>query len=130
MATDTADRRRSTRPQVIVVADDYEAARSLWGLWLTQLGFDVIEATTGAEALVRTEQHNPRVILMDLGMPVMDGLEATRRLKEDPRTAGVPVVMVTAYASDQHRRAAEQAGCAAFLTKPADLDELLAVLRR
>ena len=63
-------------------------------------------------------------------MPVMDGLEATRRLKEDPRTAAVPVVMVTAYTSERYRTAAEQAGCTEFLEKPADLDELVAVLRR
>ena len=57
-------------------------------------------------------------------------LEATRRLKGDPRTMDVPVVMVTAHTTPEHRRAAEEAGCAAFLPKPADLDDLLTELRR
>ena len=67
---------------------------------------------------------------MDWAMPVMDGLEATRRLKQDPRTAHVPVVMVTANTSAIHRRVAESVGCAAFLSKPVDLSELIVELRR
>jgi CheY-like chemotaxis protein len=129
MDTHTADRRRTPRPQVIVVAEDFEALRYLWRVRLHHLGFDVIEASTGAEALALALEHHPVAVVMDLAMPVMDGLEATRRLKESPATADVPVVMVTAHASDRHRQAAEDAGCAAFLPKPADPAELLAVLR-
>ena len=130
--TDTQiyDRRRTPRPQVVVVADDFDALRQLWQVWLSQWGFDVIEATTGAEALKLTAQHRPAAVVMDLAMPVMDGLEATRRLKQDPRTTEVPVVMVTAHTSPEHRRAAEEAGCAAFLPKPADLEDLISELRR
>jgi two-component system, cell cycle response regulator DivK len=124
------DRRRVPRPQVLLVVEDTDALRYLWRIWLGQLGFDVVEARTGAEALALATRHGPVAVLMDLAMPVMDGLEATRRLKQDPRTADVPVVMVTAYSSDRYRRAAEDAGCAAFLTKPADPQELIDELRR
>jgi two-component system cell cycle response regulator len=115
---------------VVVVADDFEALRQLWQIWLSRWGFDVIEASTGAEALNLAARHRPAAVIMDLAMPVMDGLEATRRLKRDPRTTDVPVVMVTAHTSPEHRHAAEDAGCAAFLAKPADLDDLITELRR
>ena len=128
--TQTYDRRRTPRPQVVVVADDFEGLRHLWQAWLNLSGFDVIEASTGAEALDLATRHRPAAVVMDLAMPVMDGLEATRRLKQDPRTAAVPIVMVTAHTSPEHRRAAEDAGCAAFLPKPADLDDVITELRR
>ena len=130
MDTHTEDRRRTPRPQVVVVADDFEALRHIWRIGLNCSGFDVIEARTGAEALHLATTHRPVAVVMDLAMPVMDGLEATRRLKQDPRTAGVPVLMVTAHTSAEHQRAAEDAGCAAFLSKPADWDDLIAELRR
>jgi CheY-like chemotaxis protein len=130
MDTHKDDRRRVARPQVVVVADDFEALRHIWRIGLNHSGFDVIEASTGAEALHLATAHRPVAVVMDLAMPVMDGLEATRRLKQDPRTTDVPIVMVTAHTSPEHRRAAENAGCAAFLGKPADLDDLIMELRR
>jgi two-component system cell cycle response regulator DivK len=130
MDTHKDDRRRTPRPQVVVVADDFDALRHIWRIGLSYSGFDVIEASTGAEALQLATVHRPVAVVMDLAMPVMDGLEATRRLKQDPRTTEVPVLMVTAHTSPEHRRAAEDAGCAAFLPKPADLDDLITELRR
>jgi CheY-like chemotaxis protein len=130
MDTHKDDRRRTPRPQVVVVADDFDALRHIWRIGLSYSGFDVIEASTGAEALQLATVHRPVAVVMDLAMPVMDGLEATRRLKQDPRTTDVPVLMVTAHTSPDHRRAAEDAGCAAFLPKPADLDDLITELRR
>jgi CheY-like chemotaxis protein len=130
MDTHTEDRRRTPRPQVVVVADDSEALRHIWRIGLNHSGFDVIEATTGAEALHLATRHRPAAVVMDLAMPVMDGLEATRRLKQDRRTMDLPVVMVTAHTSPEHRRAAADAGCAAFLCKPTDWDDLIAELRR
>ena len=130
MDTHKDDRRRTPRPQVVVVADDFDALRHIWRIGLSYSGFDVIEASTGAEALQLATVHRPVAVVMDLAMPVMDGLEATRRLKQDPRTTDVPVLMVTAHTSPEHRRAAEDAGCAAFLPKPADLDDLIVELRR
>jgi two-component system, cell cycle response regulator DivK len=130
MARQDIDRRRTPRPQVLVVAEDTDSLRELWKVWLGSLGFEVIAASTGAQAVALATTYRPVAIIMDLAMPVMDGLEATRRLKQDARTADLPVVMVTAYNSDPYRRAAEDAGCAAFLPKPADPEALLAELRR
>jgi CheY-like chemotaxis protein len=124
------DRRRTPRPQVIVVAEDAEALRELWEIWLSHHGFEVIVAPTGAEALTIATEYRPVAVIMDWAMPVMDGLEATRRLKEDPRSADVPVMMVTAHTSALHQRAAEIAGCAAFVRKPVEPDQLMAELRR
>jgi len=104
--------------------------RELWKVWLGSLHFEVITASTGAQALRLATEYRPHAIIMDLAIPVMDGLEVTRRLKLDARTANVPVVMVTAYPSGPYRRAAEEAGCAAFLPKPAHPEALLAELRR
>ena len=130
MPRQETDRRRTPRPQVIVVAEDADALRELWEIWLSHHGFEVIAATTGAEALTVATEHHPVAVIMDWATPVMDGLEATRRLKQDPRTADVPVVMVTAHTSTLHQRAAESAGCAAFVRKPVDPYELMAELRR
>ena len=130
MDTHRAERRHTPRPQVIVVADDFEALRHLWRIALSHSGFDVIEASTGAEALDLSTRHVPAAVVMDLAMPVMDGIEATRRLKRDPRTLDVPVIMVSAHTADTHRRAAEDAGCAGFLSKPTDIGDLIAELRR
>jgi two-component system response regulator PrrA len=82
MDTHTADRRRSPRPQVVVVADDFEALRHIWRIGLSHSGFDVVEASTGAEALHLATHHRPAAVVMDLAMPVMDSLEATRRLSK------------------------------------------------
>jgi len=130
MEAQPADRRRTPRPQVIVVAEDAESLRQLWHIWLSLIGFDVVEATTGAEALTLAAEQHPVAVVMDLAMPVMDGIEATRRLKQDPRTTNVPVLMVTAHTSAYHRHAAEAAGCAAFLPKPVDPHDLIVELRR
>jgi CheY-like chemotaxis protein len=104
--------------------------RELWKVWLGSLDFEVIAASTGAQAVALATKYRPLAIIMDLAMPVMDGLEATRRLKQDARTADVPVVMVTAYDAAPYRRAAEDVGCAGFLAKPVDPEVLLAELRR
>jgi CheY-like chemotaxis protein len=130
MLTHATDRRRTPRPQVIVVAEDADALRELWQIWLSYLGFEVVEARTGAEAVTLSTAHRPVAVIMDLSMPVMDGLEATRQLKQHPITSDVPVLMVTAHTSASHQRAAETAGCAAFVRKPVDPQQLIAELRR
>ena len=112
------------------MAEDAEALRELWKIWLSHHGFEVIVATTGAEALTVATEHRLVAVIMDGAMPVMDGLEAMRRLKQDPRSANVPVMMVTAHTSALHQRAADSAGCAAFVRKPMDPYQFMAELRR
>src|SRR4249919_1453945 len=85
------------RPRVLLV-DDYPDAREMYSEYLKFSGFDVVEASNGVEALQRAIENTPDIILMDLSLPVMDGWEATRRLKEDARTSGIPVVALTGHA--------------------------------
>src|SRR5207247_10593060 len=86
-----------------------------------------IEAATGIEALKRAIDDQPDIILMDLSLPVMDGWEATRRLKADDRTAGIPVVALTGHALAGISEGAKKAGCDAFVTRPCLPEDLVQV---
>lgn len=83
-------------------------------------GYTVLQATTGAHALVLAEERHPDLILMDIALKGMNGLEITRLLKQNPNTAGIPVVALTAYAGSQDRLHALEAGCIGVITKPID----------
>ena len=93
-------------------------------------GFDVIEAGNGADALVHTAAHDPDVVLMDLSLPVLDGWEATRRLKNDERTAHIPIVALTAHDESGELQRATSAGCDWFVPKPCPPDALVTEIRR
>ena len=95
--TEMTDNNHRARRRVLLV-DDYPDAREMYSEYLKLSGFDVVEATNGVEALQRAIDTSPDIILMDLSLPVMDGWEATRRLKEDTRTASIPVVALTGHA--------------------------------
>jgi two-component system, cell cycle response regulator DivK len=90
----------------------------------------VIEAGNGADALTRTADHSPDVVLMDLSLPVLDGWEATRRLKNDVRTAHIPVVALTAHDESGELQRATNAGCDWFVPKPCPPDALVTEIRR
>ena len=117
------------RPRVLLV-DDYPDAREMYSEYLQYSGFDVVEAGNGMEALQRAVESEPDIILMDLSLPVMDGWEATRRLKADPRTAQIPVVALTGHALAGISEGAKKAGCDAFVTKPCLPDELVKEIRK
>ena len=117
------------RPRVLLV-DDYPDAREMYSEYLQFSGFDVIEAGNGVEAIQRAAEACPDIILMDLSLPVMDGWEATRRLKADPRTAQIPVVALTGHALAGISEGAIKAGCDAFVTKPCLPDELVKEIRK
>ncbi len=123
------DRRRTPRPQRILVADDFAEVRELWRVWLTYWGFAVEEARDGAEAVERAIAAPPALVLMDLWMPVVDGLEAVSRLKMDERTADVPVLVMSAQAIAPSPAAVLQAGATAFVDKPCEPDHLLHHIR-
>jgi len=84
------------RPALVLLVDDYQDCRDMYGAGLKFAGFDVLTARDGLEALQLARTASPDVILMDLGLPGIDGCEATRRLKRDPVTSAVPVVALTA----------------------------------
>ena len=91
--------------------------------------FELAEAEDGEEGVARALELVPQLILMDLSLPRLDGWEATRRIKGDPRTSRIPVVAMTAHSGDDERERAREAGCAAYLTKPVEREELLATIR-
>jgi CheY-like chemotaxis protein len=117
------------RPCVLLV-DDYPDAREMYSEYLQYSGFDVIEAGNGIEALQQAIDREPDIILMDLSLPVMDGWEATRRLKADRRTAGIPVVALTGHALAGISEGARRAGCDAFVTKPCLPEDLVKEIRK
>lgn len=117
------------RPLVLIVEDQTEL-RQLYAQQLSISGFDVIEAGNGADAVAHTASHAPDVILMDLSLPIVDGWEATRRLKADHRTAHIPVVALTAHDGSGELQRATRAGCDWFVPKPCPPDALIDEVRR
>ncbi|HVE82274.1 MAG TPA: response regulator [Myxococcales bacterium] len=115
---------------MVLVVDDYEDAREMYAEYLQYSGFRVAEARNGVEAMEKAFDLRPDVILMDLSLPVMDGWEATRRLKADGRTRGIPVVALTGHALTGHSEGAKKAGCDAFVTKPCLPDALVTQVRK
>jgi two-component system cell cycle response regulator DivK len=89
----------------------------------------VIEATTGEDGVRSAGLNHPDLILMDVQMPVLDGYEATRRIKADPQLAGIPIIVVTSYALSGDENKAREAGCDAYVTKPYSPRALLAKIR-
>ena len=117
------------KPLILLVEDQLELRR-LYAQQLELSGFDVIEAANGADALTHTAEHSPDVVLMDLSLPVLDGWEATRRLKTDQRTAHIPIVALTAHDGSGELQRATRAGCDWFVPKPCPPDALVVEIRR
>ncbi len=120
----------SNAQPLVLVVEDYQDAREMYAAYLTFSGYRVAEATNGVEAIEKTVQLMPDIILMDLALPRMDGWEATRRLKLDERTKHIPIVALTGHALAGHAEGARQAGCDAFVTKPCLPDALVAEIQR
>src|SRR6516165_4709771 len=120
---------KTDRPRVLLV-DDYPDAREMYAEYLDFSGFEVFEAANGMEALQRAADTQPDIVLMDLSLPVMDGWEATRRLKVDKRTEHIPVVALTGHALAGISEGAKRAGCDAFVTKPCLPEDLVKEIRR
>jgi CheY-like chemotaxis protein len=104
----------------ILLVEDNEVNRRLAGFLLRSQGYEVREATSAIEAFEILRTEHPDLIVMDIQLPGMDGLEATRKLKEQPGTADIPVIAVTSYAMKGDREKALAAGCAGYVTKPID----------
>jgi two-component system cell cycle response regulator DivK len=104
----------------ILIVDDSPANMELVSFLLTRRGYEVRAAGSAAEALTALETFRPRLILMDLQMPGIDGFELTRRLKADPALHDVPILAVTAYAMKGDEEKARAAGCDGYISKPID----------
>lgn len=117
------------RPLVLVV-EDFADAREMYSAFLALSGMRVLEASNGAEAVRIAAESRPDVIVMDLGLPGLDGWEVTRRLKADGRTAGIPVIALSGQVLPRHTEEARRAGCVAVLLKPFPPGALAAEVRR
>ena len=111
-------------PKILLVEDN-EMNRDMLSRRLARKGYDVVMATDGAEGVERARSDAPDLILMDMSLPVIDGWEATRRIKADGALAGIPVIALTAHAMAGDREKALEAGCDEYDTKPIELPRLL-----
>jgi len=117
-------------PLRVLVVEDYEDTRFLMRLELEKRGFRVFEATDGEQGAALAAQERPDIVLMDIGLPNIDGIEATRRIRGDSSMRDVLIVALTAHHETEYRAQALNAGCDAYLTKPIDFDWLIDLLGR
>ena len=120
----------SAAPLKVLVVEDFEDTRFLMRIELEQRGFRVVEATDGAQGVEFALSENPDIILMDIGLPRLDGIEATRRIRREDSMRDVLIVALTAHHETEYRAQALNAGCDAYLTKPVDFDWLIDLLGR
>jgi len=118
-----------TTPTILLVEDNPDN-RTIYGTILRHVGYNVAEAGSGEEGLRLARELAPSLVLMDVAMPGIDGWEATRILKADPNTAGIPVVALTAHAMTEDRRRAEEVGCDGYLSKPIEPRRVVEEVRR
>jgi CheY-like chemotaxis protein len=112
-------------PSTILVVDDYSDNRTLLSAWLRAKGYKVLEARDGKEGLLQANRSNPDLILMDLAMPEMDGIEATRQIRQRRVLSRTPIFAISAYATHDVKEDALAAGCTEVFCKPLDLTTLL-----
>lgn len=109
----------------ILLVEDNEMNRDMLSRRLTRKGYEVVIAVDGQEGIDMACSEAPDLILMDMSLPVIDGWEATRHLKSEPQTEGIPVIALTAHAMAGDREKAVEAGCNDYDTKPIELPRLL-----
>ena len=110
----------------ILLVEDNEMNRDMLARRLQKRGFDMLLAEDGLVGVDLAQKQKPDLILMDMSLPKLDGWEASKQLKADPTTAGIPIIALTAHAMAEDREKALGAGCDEFETKPVDLASLLA----
>jgi CheY-like chemotaxis protein len=113
----------------ILVVEDYCDSRNLLSSLLRARGYEVFEAQNGKEGLEEANRVNPDLILMDLAMPQMDGVEATRRIRQHQEFAETPIFAISAYATVDVKEDALAAGCTEVFNKPLDMESLLSKIR-
>jgi len=114
----------------VLLVEDTEDNRQMMRRLLEMSGYRVVEAINGVEAVKLASEENPRIILMDLSLPLIDGLTATRRIRNLPGLSKVPIVAVSAHDTADFHSEALAAGCNAYVTKPIDYPELEEVVNR
>lgn len=116
--------------KLILIIEDEPKNLTLFRDLLQRFGYVTIEATNGRDGVDLARARNPNLILMDIQLPVMDGLEATRILKLDVKTRNIPILALTSYAMKGDRDKIIQAGCDGYLAKPVDIREFLSTVAR
>ena len=115
---------KDSRDRTILIVEDSDDARYFMRLALEDLGYIIVEAENGVKAVEVAQAERPDIILMDLSLPLMDGIKATEKIRTTDGLAGVPVVAVTAHQETDFREGAKAAGFNAYVTKPIDIDFL------
>lgn len=118
----------SESPIRILLVDDVRLFREIEKTFLQRSGYEILTATTGVEALEKAREYQPRLILLDCRMPVMDGIACCRRIKSDPELRGIKVIMVTTRGAEEDRKECIEAGCDGYLTKPVKRQEFLSCI--
>ena len=113
----------------ILLVEDDSTNRDMISRYLTLLGYRIVVAPDGMQAVTLAQTERPDLILMDMRLPVMDGWEATRRIKAAPATCTIPVIALTAYAMDDERQLCLKAGCDDYETKPLEFPRLQEKIR-
>lgn len=112
----------------ILLVEDNEMNRDMLARRLQRRGYEVLVAVDGQQAVDMSRSETPEIILMDLSLPIMDGWEATRQIKEHDATSEIPIIALTAHALETDRTRALETGCDAFETKPVDIASLLSTI--
>jgi len=108
----------------ILIAEDFEENRIALKLILKYTGFDVIEAEDGQQAIEAVRREEPDLVLMDITLPVIDGLQATREIRSDEKFERLPIIVVSAHDNEDVRRQAAEAGGSEYISKPIEIEEL------
>lgn len=114
----------------ILLTEDNDHLRSIFGLVLRSAGYTVLEAPDGLAATELADEHLPNLILMDLSLPKIDGWEAARRIRANPRTADIPILVLSAFDRSTDMERTREAGCNGHLVKPIDPSALLVEVRK
>jgi len=118
------------RKTLFLLVEDFEDSRFMMRRLLEMAGYRVVEATDGEQAVTMALEKKPQLILMDLSLPKLDGLAATRKIRGHQASAKIPIVAVSAHDSPQSREEALAAGCNEYVTKPIDFEQLNSVVTR
>ena len=118
------------QPKTILLVEDFDDTRLMTKLWLTKKGYRVVEAESGEEAVDLAQRERPDLILMDMMMPGVDGLDATRQIREYQSLQETPIVAVSAYGANEYREKALDAGCDEYVATPFDPDALGTLIER
>ena len=128
MKNQTAQDCAQTPPRTILLVEDFDDTRLMMRLWLVRNGYRVLEAETGEEAISVAQRALPDLIIMDVMMPGMNGLDATHLIREHSALRNTPIVAVSAYGADEYRALAIEAGCDEYVStpfEPSALNELI-----